>query len=251
MQRFVLPLKEAFGVNHFWYYRITYSGHYSYLGSHSEWSEFCFDGALLSHFPCLRHPNALQQGLHLMKASEDEGYKQMLQIAWDKFRINFHINLQNNIPQGIEAFGFATCFNDPKAEERLLNELPLLRQFCKIFQSKHQKLFELLEDYQVDLASQFGPVFFERPKTIALPFNRDMLLRKMGLGYVLNLTPREIDVLRFVAKGYPATYIAKHLALSRKTVENYIAIIKSKLLCNSKIELINKTQEIVSTGYLQ
>lgn len=248
MQQFVSPLKDLLGINHFWYYRITFTGHYSYLGTHSKWSEFCFDNAMLSHFPCLRHPNILKSGIQLMKASADNEYKKVLNDAWDKFNINFNINLQSVIPNGIEAFGFGTCYNDPHAEERLLNDLPLLKYFIKTFRKKHQKLFLLLEDNQVDLVSHFGPTFYERPKTLELPSKRDLLLKKVGLGHLLNLTQREMDVLKWISSGYPAPYIAKQLKLSKRTVENYIATIKSKLSCSTKVQLIQQAQDIASFG---
>lgn len=249
MLRFAAPLNDHFGINHFWYYRITFSGFYSYLGTHLAWNEFCFDKALLSNFPCLRHPNNLQNGINLMKANIGSEYKKVLDIAWEKFQINFSINILNRIPEGIEAFGFGTRFNDPYAEQRLLNDLPLLRFFIKLFQTKHKKLFQLLEDNQVNLSDQFGPLFFEHTKSLTIPREQDQFLSKMGLGSILLLTPREKDVLKIIANGFSAPYIAKELRLHKRTVENYIATIKSKLSCNSKVELIKKAQEIASINY--
>ena len=158
MMRFVTPLYDYLGVNHFWYYKITNSGNYTYLGTHSAWVEYCFDQSMVSLFPCIRHPNLIQSGIGLMKASDEEDYKQVLEIAWDKFKINFNINLVEKIPDGIEAFGFATRFNDPKAEERLINELQLLRTFTKVFRQKHKKLFNVLDENQVNLSEQFGRI---------------------------------------------------------------------------------------------
>lgn len=248
MLRFAAPLSHL-GVSHFWYYKITFSGDYSYLGTHSAWNEFCIDRAMVKHFPCLRHPEALQTGINLMKLTADNDYKAVLDIAWDKFHINLGINLISSIPEGIEAFGFGSYFNDPFAEQRLLNELPLLRYFIKLFRAKHKKLFYILDDNQVNLPSHFGHVFYERPKTLVSMHNRDKFLRKLGFESILTLTRREIDVLKYIASGFPASYIANQLGLCSRTVENYIATIKGKLSCNSKVELIRKAQEIGSTGF--
>lgn len=249
MMRFVSPLNDYFGINHFWYYRITFSGNYSYVGTHSKWNEFCFDNDMLSHFPCLRHPQTLKSGIQLMKATEDSGYKKVLQTAWDKFQINFNINLQKSTPDGMEAFGFATSFNDPKADEMLINDLPLLNHFTRVFKERNKKLFHLLEDNQVNLNTQFGPRFYEIPKGILLPRDRAQLLRKMGMEWVISLTSRDRDVLKLVTKGYTASYIAAQLKLRCKTVENYLAAIKCKLSCKSKDELILKAQELASAGF--
>lgn len=249
MIRFSSPLKECMGINHFWYYKITSSGDYSFLGSHASWSEFCFDKALVQNFPCLRHPRTLMTGINLMRTAADDEYKKVLETAWDKFRINFCLNLTYGIPDGIEAFGFATCFNDCHAEERLLNDLPLLRYFIKNFRIKFKKLFHLLDDNQVNLPAHFGPVFYEQPKTLAFIHDRDKCLRKFGFEGILTLTTREKDILKFLANGYPSSYVAKQLKLSQRTVENYIVTIKSKLFCDSKVELIQKAQDFMSTGY--
>jgi DNA-binding CsgD family transcriptional regulator len=246
--RFVTPLNEYFGVNHFWYYRITFSGHFTVFGTHADWLYYCFENALAQHFPCLRHPNALKTGVMLMKASNDAIYQEALKTAWEKFGINFNINLQRKIPSGMEAFGFATQFDDSRSEERLINDLPLLRYFKKSFRKNHPKLFHLLDDNQVDLAKEFGPQFFVQPPSVIPSSNRENFLQKLGLGTALTLTTREIDVLKYISNGYPASYIANQLELSEKTVENYLAAIKAKLSCDTKVELIHKSRDLAASG---
>ena len=72
----------------------------------------------------------------------------------------------------------------------------------------------------------------------------------MGFGAIQkSLSKREKEVLRFVADGYPASYIAGLLKLSCRTVENYIASIKCKLTIDSKVELIQKTKQLIGSGY--
>lgn len=251
MIRFAAPLQDFLGINHFWYYKITFSGNYSYLGTHSKWNAFCSEQVLAPYFSCLRHPDLVQEGISLMKASEDAEYQKVLKIAWEMFKINFNLNLVRKVLDGIEAFGFGSRYNDPQADERLLNELPLLHAFIKAFKSKNRKLFWLLEESQINLPDQFGAMFFECPKGFILPRDRFAFLRSLGMNEFFSLTPRELDVLKFIANGYPASFIAKNLRLSVKTVENYIAVIKSKLDCTSKVELIEKAKQIDSLGLFQ
>jgi DNA-binding CsgD family transcriptional regulator len=249
--RFAAPLYDHFGVNHFWYYRISFSGAYTFVGTHTEWSEYSFGELNINHFPCLRHPKVLGGGISLMRANAtDHKYKEVKKIAWDQFRINFNLNIFENSSDGIEAFGFGTRFDDQRAEERLLNELPLLRYFIKTFRKKHEKLFHILEENQVDLSSHMGETFYERPKEILLPFEREQFLSKLGCKSILSLSPREKQVLKLLANGFPASHINKELHIGIRTVENYIATIKGKLSCFSKIDLIKKAQEVASTGWL-
>src|SRR5262245_58049475 len=85
MCRFAKPLHDHFGINHFWYYRISRSGFYSYAGTHAAWNEYCFGHSLTKHFPCLRHPNVLRSGITLMRPGSNVPYAQVLQRAWEKF----------------------------------------------------------------------------------------------------------------------------------------------------------------------
>jgi DNA-binding CsgD family transcriptional regulator len=250
MLRFSKPLSDHFGINHFWYYRILRSGAYSYVGTHAAWNEYCFDQSLLSHFPCLRHPNVLGKGISLMKAGGSSEYKQVLQNAWDKFHINFNINLFENTTEGIEAFGFATRFSGAEVDEKLINELPTLRYFIQEFRERHSKLFKFLWENTVDLSSTIGEIFYERPKGLVLPFNRTLFLKELGCDAV-HITPREKEILKLLSNGFPASYIGERLHLGIRTVENYIVVIKDKFATRSKVDLIRKAQELHSSGMLE
>jgi DNA-binding NarL/FixJ family response regulator len=52
------------------------------------------------------------------------------------------------------------------------------------------------------------------------------------------LTPREQEVMRFLAEGLSSKAVAEKLFISPKTVENHRANIMSKLGLHSTIELV-------------
>jgi two-component system response regulator NreC len=60
---------------------------------------------------------------------------------------------------------------------------------------------------------------------------------------VESLTPREIEVLRLIAKGYTNGQIAKELNLSVRTVESHRANLMSKLELRSRVELVRYAME--------
>lgn len=60
---------------------------------------------------------------------------------------------------------------------------------------------------------------------------------------VESLTPREIDVLRLLAKGNTNRQIAELLGLSMRTVENHRANLMGKLGLSSRVELVNYAEE--------
>lgn len=62
---------------------------------------------------------------------------------------------------------------------------------------------------------------------------------KLGKNYgSIYLTKREAEVLRCAVLGYSAKRTAKFLNISYRTVESYLDILKLKLKCDSKGQLI-------------
>ncbi len=76
-------------------------------------------------------------------------------------------------------------------------------------------------------------VLFKEPAT--LPVSKPMPAEL--------LTPREIDVLRLLAKGYTNRQIADVLCLSMRTVEGHRASLMSKLNVHSRVELTSFAEE--------
>ncbi len=249
--KLVNPLKDHFGINHFWYYRITKTGLYSYIGMHTQWDEFCFGDSSVAEMQERIRTLTNLNGLQLMQtlASDSEAIREIFDMAWHKFKIRFSLNFGKETAVGIEGYGFASYFSDYKADERLLNQLPLLQYFAQNLRAKNRKIFELLDDNQVDLFSLYGMDFMARPDAVRFPRDKTQLLYQLELGSVLELSSFELEVFRFLRYGYPARYIAKQLRKSVRTIENYMAVIKEKLGCHSKVQLIQKAQEIDSIGY--
>lgn len=60
---------------------------------------------------------------------------------------------------------------------------------------------------------------------------------------VETLTPREIDVLRFIASGYTNKQTAEHLNISVRTVEYHRSHITEKLNLHSRVELMQYAEK--------
>lgn len=245
MMRFIKPLENHFGVNHFWYYRVTYSGHYSFVGTNSAWDEYCFSRNLFKICPYLRHPDLLQAGLTLMKNGNDPAYQSLLQDAKDKFDVNFSIQLSKHIPEGIEGYGFGTFHKRKIPDEHLINELPLLCQFAKRFRQENASIFHLLDDNRVHIESHIGETFTSAPNAVEAP-QREDFLRQLGFQAVLSLTAKELAIFKDLAYGFPAHYLASKHFLSQRTIEHYMERLKNKLNCHSKLDLINKSKEFIA-----
>jgi len=62
-------------------------------------------------------------------------------------------------------------------------------------------------------------------------------------GTLESLTPRELEVLRLLAKGYTNRQIAEVLSVSARTVEGHRANVMSKLDLHSRVELTTYAEE--------
>ena len=60
---------------------------------------------------------------------------------------------------------------------------------------------------------------------------------------VESLTPREIDVLRFIAQGYTNRQVAQELCISIRTVESHRANLMGKLGMQGRVELVRYAKE--------
>ena len=78
------------------------------------------------------------------------------------------------------------------------------------------------------------------PRTIAT-----LLAKRRGIERQLDrLTPREKEVLRLMAEGYPSRAIAAELGISYTTVRTHIRSLGSKLAVHSKLEAVVKAREL-------
>jgi hypothetical protein len=107
-------------------------------------------------------------GLQLMQARkvQSEILRSTFDAAWQKFKVHFSISCCKHSSLGFEGYGFATNFNDPLADEKLLNQLPLLQYFAQNLRAKNREIFELLDDNRVDLLSLYGLGFMNPSVTV-------------------------------------------------------------------------------------
>ncbi|HSS60909.1 MAG TPA: response regulator transcription factor [Candidatus Limnocylindrales bacterium] len=78
------------------------------------------------------------------------------------------------------------------------------------------------------------------PRTIAALIAK----RRSAEHQLERLTPREKEVLRLMAEGYPSRAIAAELGISYTTIRTHIRSLGSKLAVHSKLEAIVKAREL-------
>lgn len=246
MLRSVRPLFDYFGMNHFYYVRTSSSGHCTMLGTHHELMEHLLtNNSLLQSCPLLRKHNPFK-GVTIPKLYVDSVYKEFIETAWNRFQVNFTINIQRKSGDCIVDYGFGVSHKHPLTEQHLFNELPLLNSFLDHFHEVNKTHIQLAWENRVNLGSMMGSKFYENPVDYSMFGKKEHLLKQLGLEAALLLSKREQEIINYIVHGYPASFIADQMKLSSRTIENYIGTIKEKLNCSTKVELIQKAQKIAS-----
>jgi DNA-binding CsgD family transcriptional regulator len=88
-----------------------------------------------------------------------------------------------------------------------------------------QKLAEYIRQETWDMPSVFGDLLNKAPDV-----NKGQ--------QDINLTPREVEVLKYFSQGKTLKNIAELLSINYQTVRSYINTIKNKLHINNNVDLI-------------
>ncbi len=241
---------KELNLNNFWHYKISNKGEYYYLGSNAEISEFFAEMKYYIDYPYYRHPRFFRSGISYMN-SVNYSPKIKNEI---KIKSNCHhpILLIDQVHDGIEGFGFSSNSDNEHQLSLLINELPLLRLFCKYFRNENPALFALLEANKIDLLKLLGNVYSEEgPPVLPVTKYRNSLIHNPGLHNSKSLTNRESEVLKLYFIGNSPKQISSKLYRSKRTIEHHIERIKEKLDCPAKYDLMIKARELEKIGYFE
>ncbi len=139
-----------------------------------------------------------------------------------------------------ETFTFATNSRNDRIINVYLSKMDLLKSFKEFFREKASSIIKQAEKQK-----------------IILPFNElvgikrvlqnieDPILRNTKSSNDYSLTLRQFECCVLLLKGKTAKEIGVSLKLSARTVEYYLDIIKTKLNCKKKSELIIKLSKLI------
>lgn len=250
------PLHKCFGVKHFWYSRTTKDGGYFSLASNPEMHDYYHSTKQHLHSPFFRNPELIKPGFYSYRNIHDKHFQDSLNRCASLVNIELGACIVIRQKNDLIRFGYATSpensliFND-----LITDNLFLLKKFNEYFLKEMEDILGTVNDDLVDLPSEMGQAFNILPKGMKASFTLNekcKFLEKLGLINLSNLkqlTCREIVCLKLVKDGLSGSQISLSLNISRRTVEQYIEILKFKLDCNSKGDLIKKSHLLEMAGY--
>ncbi|MBA3237955.1 MAG: LuxR family transcriptional regulator [Parachlamydiaceae bacterium] len=118
-----------------------------------------------------------------------------------------------------------------------MNRLDLLNKFGRYFKREAKDLIGKIKADGFNIRKERGIESFDMPVEVALSKydkNTQQFLKKVS-----GLSPQEQKCLTYFQQGKSAQDTAAVMGISQRTVESYFEMIKSKLGCISKYDLLD------------
>ena len=248
---------EKLNITYFGHAQINDQGHFAALNNNPEFMQFYLNK---------RYYNA---DIHMAKQTQLGHFVIWDNIALDKegeklkceavdFGVDHTFTIIERNCSGMQYYHFSTSIGDQSINQENLRHIDLLKHFIAYFHEQVKSSKNLNDAYATTFALAANSSSFlaeettirelflqdlkrDSSQTISRPNTFNNTVRELVSNYGQNkLTSREIDCLCLTLQGKTAKLVGQVLGISRRTVEEYLSNIKTKVGVFSKSELIEK-----------
>lgn len=227
-------------IKHFTYLRLFKDGTHQLLCTHPDWVRSCY----LYHYTHTafhQDPRHYQTGYELWTNLKDQT---MITIAKEQFNIAHGIALIKRIGDDCELFHFATSRDKPDIVNFYINNLYFLENFVLYFREHARHLIKKsMADRKI--LPQWGVSNAERINFNASFISENLIQNPSPIKrYYINshndeyVTPTELKCVNLLANGLSIKRIAKTLTVSPRTVESHFNVLRKRLNCDSRSQLL-------------
>lgn len=229
MKQLINPLKK-YGINYFTYNKNYIDGSRIRLTTHADHLK----AFLKNQYYRTGNIDGYPQ-LYLSQAALFSTLKNQSLAAWlrNDFNVDHGIYIIRKSKNYSEFFSFATHCNNHQIINFYLNNLDFLQNFCSYFKEQGKLLIAKAEKNK--LIHNYNNNSIQTCQTADL--------NKISLATIAEkkiITPRQLDVIALLLKGYRAKEIAKKLHLSHRTVEEHMAFLKKRFNARNIVDLVVK-----------
>lgn len=233
------------GINFFHYAKVRENGDYIFLSNRPDWEAHYISHYFADDLQYKLHPQHVSGGVELWKNQRNILQRKIFRDAAQLFDLHNGIIIICKQPTEYELFVFAAPKNNKKIYDLYLNHFVLIREFIRYFKNSNQKFLRKTQLHRVKLQEIIGNQFYHKMPRYRLTVKEQKnFLERINpdalSGKSMTLTKRQQDCAHWLIEGKTAEETSVILNLSKRTVEYYIAIMKRKLDCNSRSELIAK-----------
>lgn len=171
-------------------------------------------------------------------------YNKHIENAMKNFKLAHFIDLIDRHDEYMELFCFGSTPDNSGIINFYLNNLDSLNRFKLYFKDKARDLLKKAEKNSILLPDVMRPPYHGLKYEMDLNFTKSpkntfLKIVHRGKDENIKLTSRQYDCLLQISNGCTAKEAAKNLGISHRTIENYLAHLKSIFDCHRKSELIN------------
>lgn len=151
--------------------------------------------------------------------------------------------VEPNSDGSCDFFGYATNKRNSRIVNMYLSNLDAIKNYNSYFLTKAHKLIKCAEHSKLYMPFHNDSVDF-----IDEVNQRDIytLLSTTNISNNIRLSPRQLECATYLLDGKTSKQISGITGLSIRTIEYYISIMKKKLSCNHKTELVLKLYQLIN-----
>ncbi len=236
----ISPLKPL-GVEGFFYARLYDNGEFIDLTSNPRFGEHYFKKFFAADYPreAVSDHMFIEQGVSLWELNQ---HNLIHQDGKNIFAYGNGITIYESRAGYKEVYSFYSKIDRPEMSQFYLRQLDFLKKFKGYFVERAAPIIVEAErnKYQMpDSYREFDNTSEEQSHITTLMSKIDAQKNRKAA-----LSARELECLLHLAQGASALEVADALQLSKRTVENYIANMKSKWHCSKTSELIHAADKI-------
>ncbi len=231
---------EANGIIGFFYVRLYQNGEFSDLSSRPDWSIHYLQGLYSSRYQPedMKDHLFLEHGVSLWEFNQ---HNPIWQDGKKVFGYGNGISICQDTEDYREVYSFYARSTDPKVNNFYINNIDYLKNFKSEFVNTGAPLIKQAEENRFILPEKhlnLVPKIQNDKPIVQNRLEKKPLIFTDNFGQPIALTKRELCCIKWLAIGKSSKEISQQLDISHRTVENYIAVIKTKLHCNKTSKLI-------------
>ena len=141
-------LFDCFGIEHFYYHKLSDSGRFFLFESSFDLLESLNSQVFLSHYPAYCHPKFHQSGSFMTTITSDKRYTNLettrKNFLHNNFKMAYRSITQNSVC--VEEFGFSMSNSNEDYCRFISNNSANLKLFSEWFLSEHRSLLSFLDE---------------------------------------------------------------------------------------------------------
>ena len=225
------PLFKQLNLNYFHYAKFYGNGSLAVLYNRMDWPDHFHSQNYRTEVPLPTH-QPLQIGKYnfcLWRGTLDEN---LVSDARNTCNLDHPLGITIAHKDHYESFVFGTHQGNDEIINTYFNNIDSLTQFTAYFKDKAADLIKRVDQEKFVLPKNL------QAKQLQILDKLPSTIEFLGKSGPINLTPREVDVLKAVCCGLTAKEIAAQFERSTRTIEEHLVNLKRKLGINSRSQLV-------------